>query len=288
LLGNLLAPRGQCYGARVALEIDEGGSMTVLLQNLRIGFRTLVRAPGFATTVALTLALGIGLATAIFTVADAFLIRPLPVRDQHRVVVLRGATPDGRFDDFPLLLDDAREFARRTRSLERVEFFTSRRGVPVPIRDGSRVFRLRVALVSGGFFELLGTRPVLGRALRPEDDVRGAAPVVVLSHGAWRQHFGGDPQVIGQRLVMHESGVAHAIVGVMPQGLDYPRGAEFWAPVMPALKPLGDYPLYAELRVLGRLRPGASAADARAELTASSGARETRSSVGTCAASCIR
>ena len=89
-----------------------------------------------------------------------------------------------------------------------------------------------------------------------------------MSHAAWRQHFGGDPQVVGQRLVLHASGVAHTIVGVMPQGLDYPRGAEFWTPIMPVLKPLGDHPLYAELHVLGRLRPRASPADARAELTA--------------------
>src|ERR687896_197291 len=156
--------------------------MTVLLQNIRVGIRSLRRAPAFAATAAITLALGIGLATAIFTVADAFLIRPLPVRDQHRVVVLWGATPDGRFDEFPLLLDDAREFARRTRTLERVEFFSYGGAMPEPIRDGSRVFRLRMALVSGGFFELLGSRPVPRRGLRPDDDAKGAAPVVVLSH----------------------------------------------------------------------------------------------------------
>jgi putative ABC transport system permease protein len=241
--------------------------MSVLLQNVRVGIRSLLRAPAFAATVAVTLALGIGLATAIFTVADAFLIRPLPVRDQHRVVVLWGATPDGRFDNYPLLLDDAREFARQTRTLERVEFFGYGGAHAVAIREDGRIFRLRRALASGGFFELLGTRPVLGRTLRREDDVRGAAPVVVLSHAAWRQHFGGDRKVIGRRLVIHESGEAQTIVGVMPQGIDYPRGTEFWAPVMPGLTPLGRYPLYAELQVLGRLRPAASVADARAELT---------------------
>ncbi len=241
--------------------------MTVLIRNVRIAMRSLLRVPAFTVTATITLALGIGLATAIFTVADAFLIRPLPVRDQQRVVVLSGATSDGRFDNYPLLLDDAREFARLTRSLERVEFYSYGGAAPVPIRDGGRVFRLRLSLVSGGFFDLLGARPVLGRALRPEDDVRGAAPVMVLSHGAWRRHFAGDPKVIGQRLILHGSGVAHTIVGVMPQGLDYPRGVDFWLPLMPALKPLGDYPLYAELNVLGRLRPSASASDARAELT---------------------
>jgi putative ABC transport system permease protein len=241
--------------------------MTALLQNVRVGGRTLLRAPAFAATATVTLALGIGLATAIFTVANAFLIRPLPVRDQDRVVVLWGATRDGRFDNYPLLLDNAREFARSTRTLERVEFFSYGVASPTAIRDETRIFRLRRALVTGGFFDLLGTRAVLGRGLRPEDDVKGAAPVVVLSFAAWRQHFGSDPGIIGRRLVLHESGEAHTIVGVMPQGIDYPRGAELWAPVMPGLKPLGEHPLYAELHVLGRLRTSASIGDARAELT---------------------
>jgi predicted permease len=242
--------------------------MAQVLQNVRVGVRGLRRTPGFALTAILTLAVGIGLATAVFTVAEAFLLRPLPVRDQNRVVVLWGATRDGSVDNFPLLLPEARDFATRVRSLERVEFFSSGGAYLVPIRDGSSVFRLRRALVSGGYFQLLGTRPVLGRALRPEDAVLGAAPVVVLAHSAWRRYFGGDPRVVGRHLVMHETGVAHTIVGVMPLGLDYPRGADFWAPVVPNSGPLGDHPVYAELNVLGRLHPAASAADARAELTA--------------------
>ena len=241
--------------------------MSRLLQNLRLAVRSLRRAPGFAITATLTLALGIGLATAVFTVADALLLRRLPVVDQDRIVVVWGATSDGRFDNFPLLLPDAREFATRVRSMERVEFFAYGGAPPVPIRDGSSVFRLRRSLVSGGYFELLGTTPMLGRALRPEDDVVGAAPVVVLSHGAWHRHFGGDPRVIGRRLVIHWTGVAHTIVGVMPLGLDYPRGVDFWAPVIPNSGPHREHAVYAELNVLGRLRPGATVTDARAEMS---------------------
>ncbi len=207
--------------------------MAHVLQNVRVGLRGLRRTPGFAVTAILTLAVGIGLATAVFAVAEALLLRPLPVRDQNRVVVLWGATRDGSVDNFPLLLPEARDFATRVRSLERVEFFSAGGAYLVPIRDGSSVFRLRRALVSDGYFQLLGTRPVLGRVLRPEDAAMGAAPVVVLSHGAWRRYFGGDPRVVGRPLVMHETGVAHTIVGVMPLGMDYPRGTDFWAPVVP-------------------------------------------------------
>src|SRR5688572_20164492 len=177
--------------------------MSRLVQNIRVGIRGLRRTPGFALTAILTLAVGIGLATAVFTVAEAFLLRPFPVRDQGDVVVLWGATRDGRLDNFPLLLPDAREFGRQARSLAQVEFFSYGGAHAVPIRDGSTVFRLRLALVSGGYFQLLDTRPALGRALLPEDDVAGAAPVVVLSHGAWTRYFGGDPRVVGRPLVMH-------------------------------------------------------------------------------------
>ena len=241
--------------------------MEHVAQNIRVSIRTLRNSPGFALTAILTLALGIGLAIAVFTVADAFLLRPLPVRDQDRLVVLWGATPDGRFDNFPLLLDDARDFAGRVRSLDRVEFFSYGGALPIPIRDGSSVFHMRQSRVSGGYFELLGTPPLLGRPLLPEDDVAGAAPVVVLSHRAWQRYFGGDTLVVGRRLVIHATGVAHSIVGVMPVGLDYPRGTDFWAPVIPNSAPLGDYAVYAELHVIGRVRRGASPAEARAELT---------------------
>ncbi len=242
--------------------------MAHVLQNIRVGLRALRRTPGFAVTAILTLAVGIGLATAVVAVAEALLLRPLPVRDQSRVVVLWGAARDGSVANFPLLLPESRDFATRARSLERVEFFSAGGAYLVPIRDGSTVFRLRRALVSGGYFQLLGTQPLLGRALSPEDDATGAAPAVVLSHSAWRRYFGGDRRVVGRRLVMHETGVAHTIVGVMPLGMDYPRGTDFWSPVVPNSRPLGDDPVYAELNVLGRLRPGASSAEARAELTA--------------------
>src|SRR2546421_7691427 len=222
--------------------------------------RSLSRTPGFALTAILTLALGIGLATAVFTVADALLLRRLPVRDQDRLVVLWGQAPDRGFD-YPFTLDDAREFARQNRSLERVAFFSYYGAGPKPIRDGDQISQLRRALVSGEFFDVLGARPVLGRALGATDDVRGAAPVLVLSYGAWQRRFGGDPHVLGRQLLTYDDGVAYTIVGVMPQGLDYPRGTDCWAPVVPSTVPK-------DLYVIGRIAAGRAAVDARDELTA--------------------
>jgi putative ABC transport system permease protein len=237
-------------------------------ETLRQALRSFAHARGFAVTAIITLGVGIGLATAVFTVANAFLLRPLPVRDQSRLVVLWAAMRDGSLDNFPLRLSEAREFARRTQTLEGLAFFARWGALPIHVREGGRVFRLRRALVSGEFFAVLGARPALGRALGNADDVPGAQPVVVISYGAWQRNFGGDPHVIGRSLALYESGERRTIVGVMPQGLDYPRGTEVWAPVVPAAKPLGDDPAYAELDLLGRLRPNESMESARAELNA--------------------
>ena len=236
-------------------------------QDLRFGVRTLRRSPGWVVGVVLTLALGIGLATAVFTIAQDLILQPLPVRAQDRLVVLWGVTRDGRTDHFPLLYDDAREYARRTQTLHSVEFFSFVGAQPVPIRFGNDIVRLRRSLVSGGYFDLLGAQPLLGRALRTEDDVIGAAPVAVLSYAGWQRFFSGDPGVIGRQLVLHWSGTPYTVVGVMPLGLDYPQGVDLWVPVVPNSGPFGDHPIYAELNAIGRLRPGASIADAREELT---------------------
>src|SRR3989442_10781055 len=235
--------------------------------DVRHALRTLRNAKGFAAVAILTLALGIGLATAVFTVADALLLRRLPVRDQDRLVVLWGQAPDRGFD-YPFTLDEAREFVRRTRSLTQAAFFGYEGAWPRPIRDGERISRLHKALVSGEFFDVLGAQPVLGRALHAADDVIGAAPVLVLSHGVWQRQFGGDAKVLGRQIVMYGNGVAHTIVGVMPQGLDYPRGAEIWAPLVPARTRPGTDSTVADVEVIERLRPGAIAAHARDELTA--------------------
>ena len=235
------------------------------MNDLRYALRSLRRTPGFTLTAILTLALGIGLATAVFTVADTLLLRRLPIRDQDRVVVLWGERRERAFN-YPLGIDDAREFARRARSLERVAFSAYEGSWPTPIRDGDRIYRLRGALVSGEFFDVLGVQPVLGRALRPPDDVWGAAPVVVLSHGAWQRRFGGDPHVLGRQIVTYTDNVTHTIVGVMPQGLEYPRGTEVWAPIMRAIPPKSL--AFGAVYLIGRLAPGRRPVDAPDELTA--------------------
>jgi len=240
-----------------------------VVQDLRVAVRGLRRNPVFAGTAIATLALGIGLATAVFTVAEALLLRDLPVRDQDRLVVLWGETRDGRFANYPLLLDDAVRIGESAPSLASTASFAYQGAWPAPVRDGGLVSRLRLAHVSGAFFDVLGAEPVRGRALRSSDDVVGAAPVVVLSHGAWQRRYGGSPDVLGRKIILHETGVAYEIVGVMPRGLDYPKGADMWTALVPSRTPAAaGPPPVIHVNVVGRLRPGASLSTARDELTA--------------------
>ena len=112
-------------------------------------------------------------------------------------------------DSWPLTLGDAREFARRTRAVAPVAWVSYYGATPHAVREGDQLSRLQRAQVSGDFFTVLGARPQLGRALRPEDDVFGAAPVLELSHRRWRERFGGTADVVGRQVVMHADGVAY-------------------------------------------------------------------------------
>ena len=238
------------------------------IESTRAAFRSLCRTPGFAVTAVSTLALGIGLSVAVFTVAEALLLRKLPYRDQDRLVVLWGQPADRSFAAWPFELTYAREFARGS-SLERAAFFAYEGAWPQAIRDGERMTRLRQALVSGDFFAVLDAAPIRGRALRPGDDVVGAPPVVVLSHGAWQRHFGGSDDAVGRQILLHGNSKAYTIVGVMPLGFDYPAGTDYWAPLVPGRARPGDTDsVFAHVHVLARLRAGASPVITRDELTA--------------------
>jgi putative ABC transport system permease protein len=235
---------------------------------IRIAIRSLRRTPAFSIPAILTLAVGIGLSTAVYTVANALLLRRLPVRDQDRLVVLWGETRNHRFDHYPVTLASGREFSRRTRSLQHVAFYTYEGASPTAIQEGPELSLMRRSRISGDFFGVLGARPILGRSLGLEDDVVGAAPVVVLAHGAWQRVFRGRLDIVGRQIVSHENGVAYTIVGVMPPGLEFPPGVDFWAPVMPSAASLGagdTDPIGVD--VIGRLAPGATAANARDELS---------------------
>ena len=238
----------------------------MILQDVRISVRALRRTPGFAIAAVLTLALGIGLSAAVFTIANALLLRRLPVKDQDRIVLLWGETSDKKYTNFPLDPSDVRAFTSDSRSLEKAAFFGYEGASELTSIDGERTSRVKSVVIGGDFFGVLGARPALGRSLVDSDQQFGSAKVAVLSHAGWQRQFGGDPSVIGKRITIHEWATTFTVVGVMPEGLDYPRGVDFWVSVFPgnsdeALK-------YRSFDMIGRLAAGATPAAAQAELTA--------------------
>lgn len=242
-----------------------------MLHDLRYSLRLLRRSPAFALTAAGTFALAIGISTAVFAVVDPILLRPLPIAEPSRVVVIwpreqANPTTIGEISHWTF-----RAWQGQTRSFDTLAAIGSVNWSLI-LRDGDEPATLPVAGVSASFFPLLGTPAARGRTLLPDDDRRGAAKVVVMSHGSWVRRFGADPDIVGRRLML--SGDAYTVVGVMPEAFDYPRGVELWMPVVPHLETAGaQYDLdaleerwFGVLFVLGRLADTATIDSARAEL----------------------
>jgi predicted permease len=232
-----------------------GASLDRLLDEARHAVRALRRTPGFTLTVVLILGLGIGMASAMFTVFQHVLLQRLPVRDQDRIVELQ-AVGRGAAKEFPLDLVRYARFRDATRTLQGTAGIAHWRTYSDALSYGDRALVLREAVVTGNFFQLLGAAPARGRLLRSEDTRPWVAAdgAVVLSYDTWRQEFGGDSAVVGRTLKDPMVGRSVTIVGVAPPGLDYPRGVQLWL--------AADYGGY---DVVGRLAPGASAEAARSE-----------------------
>jgi putative ABC transport system permease protein len=236
-----------------------------LKHNMRYAFRGLRKTPGFTVVAVLTLALGIGGATAMFSVADAVVLRPLPYADQDRVVVISMSDRDRNQPFLEISYPAYREWRDRSRQFQAVSAMSSvndetiltGRGEPVPVEG---------RWVTGEFFSLLGVAPAFGRALRPDDDRPGAPNVIVISHRFWLDRLSGRDEIVGQSVTL--DGKPHTIVGVMPPGFAYPKGAMYWVPVAP----VGGGPLVENRNVfwmigLGRLRSASDPEAARSELT---------------------
>ena len=229
--------------------------METLLQDLRYGARMLRKSPGFTCVAVLTLALGIGANTAIFSLVDGILLRPLPFAAPQNLVSVTGT--DGTFPKGGFVamreqvqsLDTAAYF-------EGHEFNLSGRGDPV---------RLSGVLVSAEFFSVLGARPEIGHAFYPGDDLAGRDNYVILSHSLWQQRFGGDPSILGRSIDLE--GVNREVVGVMPAEFAFPSvRTQIWLPLHNDPRDTVAYWAGDFMPVIGRLRPGSTIAQARAEI----------------------
>ena len=246
-------------------EVKMGALLETVAQDVRYGLRTLARAPGFTVAAVLALALGIGATTAIFSVVDAVLLRPLPYDhpDRLAVVLTRGTGPvaPGNFVDWRR---DASSFDR----MGAAESWGTNLG------GEGRPEHVEGVRVTSDIFPLLGVRPQLGRIFTPDEDQPGKAQVVVLGHRLWQRRFGGDASVVGRSITL--DGVPHVVVGVMPRGFEFPpfwaTGAEVWAP-LPLADRAGSH-TGQSLRTFARLAPGASLERARAEMATITGRME--------------
>jgi putative ABC transport system permease protein len=240
-----------------------------LLADLRHTIRHLQQAPGFTIATVLTFAVAIGSNSAIFSAVNTVLLRPLPVAAPEQLAVI-WQTDRGGQAVIELTHRHLREWMESGSTFTRASLMGSHNWSAVLDGRGEPT-RIWFSGVSGTFFDTLGVAPMLGRALRPDDDVPNGPAVAVLNHGAWVRRFASDPRIVGSRVTL--DGQAVEIVGVMPEGFDVPRGAEFWVPVVPLLAS-GTPPNSTVLDtvgvfyVVGRVRPGLEISGVRADVDA--------------------
>jgi putative ABC transport system permease protein len=230
-------------------------------QDIRYGARMLYKYPGFTAIAVLTLALGVGANTAIFSVVDAVLLRPLAYPDSGQLVWLCERGPDwsGGSMSYPNYTD-----WRNQQSV--FEKFGAYIGNNFTLTGLGEPVRLAAVLMSADVFEALGTQPQIGRVFREEEDKPGAAPVAVISHGLWQSRFGGDAGILNRTISL--DGKLHTVLGVMPAGFEFPNKVDVWVPVGPysAQSVWQNRDNHPGLFGLARLKPGITLEKARANL----------------------
>jgi putative ABC transport system permease protein len=233
-----------------------------LARDLRLAWRQALKNPGFTLAAVLTLALGIGAATAIFSMVDAILLRPLPFQDQDRLISVWGEVqPRGqRFVEISLA--DYTGWRDHNQVLSGLALITTNDS-DVAMTGQGEPEHVRARLASDNFFQVLGAQALLGRTFLPGQEDKPGTNVIVLSHGFWQRHFGSDPQIVGRQVLL--DGDPHTVVGVMPRDFHYPDKADLWT----TLSGIYASPGLRDLRIfhaVGRLEPGVSQEQARQDL----------------------
>jgi predicted permease len=235
--------------------------------DLWLAWRGLRRARGFTFAAVLTLAVGVAGTTVMFTLIQGVLMRPLPVRNQERLIIGWQELRSVGFGHWPFQTSDIIAIARESQLLESVAGVDYNGSQPyVTVENGSATFINGVS-VTGDFFRVLGVEPILGRALNRADDMSSAEKVLVISHGLWQRRYGSSPAVIGRTLTVREH--QFRIVGVMPREFEYPRGADAWLTSSALTSMLTNAAFRVDLDLIARLRPGVTIAQATSELTGS-------------------
>ncbi len=235
--------------------------MDSLLKDIRYGLRGLIKRPGFTVVALITLALGIGANTAIFSLINAVLIRPLPFHEPDRLVWSWGNIRNGgnRASVAPL---DYLDYRHENRTFEQ---FAAMISVPISanLTGGGEPERLGAAAVTGNFFQALGVQPALGRTFLIENETTGHDQVAVLSYRLWQQRFGGDSAIVNKRITLDDK--SFEVIGVMPRDFEFPATTQVWLPLNFDASPGMKQRKAHFLRPIGRLKPGVTLAQAQAD-----------------------
>ena len=262
--GNPVAVRETTMKADTALGMDG------LWRDVQFALRQLRKSPGFAATVIVTLALGVGANTTVFSIVDAVLLRPLPYHQPQRLVEVESSEAGQVYEDGDVSYPDFFDWRAQNHSFEHL---VSYHDTSLTLTGVERAVHLEGEVVSADLLPLLGVAPQMGRGFTAADEKQGAR-VALISHALWVSQFGGDPAIVGRTI--HLSGDAFTVIGVMPASFRFPVTAprnEFWTTLALDNNPKDPNPTTANrgmhfLNVMGRLRPGIPAAQADAEMKA--------------------
>jgi len=236
--------------------------MNVLLQDVRYGLRMLAKSPGFTAVAVLALALGIGANTVMFSSIDAMLLHPFAFQDLDRALDVWETVPKQNEQHMAVAPANFRDWAEQAKG---IELLSAIRRWDVNLTGKDMAERLECYQVTANFFPLLGIPAQIGRYVVTDNFGQGRSNVVVLSHGFWQRHFGADPAIAGQSVLL--SGEKFTVIGVMPSDFDFPVGAEAWVPLDFSVQEASDRANHS-LQVFGRLKAGVSLAKAQDDLEA--------------------
>ena len=229
-----------------------------LLQDLRYAFRTLRKSPGFTVVAVLTLALGIGANTTIFSLVNGVMLRPLPFRDPGRLVRVWESSPSRNWTFFSMSQPDFLDYREQNHSFERL---AATMGFPVTLTEGDAPERITGLAVSPNFFATLGITPLVGRDMLPEEGSAGrGSRIVLISHGLWQRRFGSRRDIVGSTISLDEQ--PYSVIGVVPTDLTWSATDVFVPLVLDRNRPRGDH----RLTVIGRLKLGVTLAQAQFDL----------------------
>jgi predicted permease len=200
--------------------------MSTLLQDIRYGIRMLLKYKGFTAVAVIALGLGVGANTAIFSLVNGVLLRPLPFPDAERIIYFEGRNPSSGITDSNISFLDFTDWSQQTELFRSTAaFWTGNANLGA---DGAEPERVPRAGVTSGFFAVLGVQPVLGRTFVPEDDKPETITVAIISHGLWKRRFGSDPAIVGQQVQISSRPIT--VIGVMPPGFEFPEQTQVWVP----------------------------------------------------------